>query len=478
MARKITEVTRRDIRDALSSVNLYGRLEEIDFLSRLYDLDALPSHDGRFRTARDDIAQHRIANDDWDKDWIFDDSRFGLKDGDDQTLLRFLAEILHPAVRTDRNEVDKIAKVLNDLIEPDGYALEVVDYLSGRPIYKPVEVTPRPPSRRVTEKHFTQDVRPLVATARRYAELDGSMLEQEVLRAGEPQLEQPEFDNLDGGTYYYTLTLRVPVEVFARLGDQVRTLEERIAQRIAQLQRAPDRHHVTAVAIQPSMVDPRRVEEVVVARSESPVPQFWAPGQFRLFISHVSSHKQRAEYLRQELSRYHISGFVAHETIEPGKLWQREIEAALRTMQAMAAVITPDFHESKWTDQEIGWALGSGTYVLPIRREADPYGFIGEIQGIQARGKKVHEVADEVFDVLLRETRTRGAMLDALTARFERTDSYREARDNMTLLERAAPLPERLIRRVEVAVRSNDQIADATGVPKRVETLTRTPISP
>jgi len=26
-------------------------------------------------------------------------------------------------------------------------------------------------------------------------------------------------------------------------------------------------------------------------------------------------------------------------------------------MDAMAALITPDFHDSKWTDQEVGWAL-------------------------------------------------------------------------------------------------------------------------
>ena len=65
MARRITEVTRRDIREALSSLNLSGRLDETAFLSRLYDLDRLPSYDSRFQTAREDIVKHRLANDDW-----------------------------------------------------------------------------------------------------------------------------------------------------------------------------------------------------------------------------------------------------------------------------------------------------------------------------------------------------------------------------------------------------------------------------
>jgi hypothetical protein len=42
-------------------------------LQRLYDLDALPSTDSRFKTAGRDIAQHRIANEDWDDEWVFSD---------------------------------------------------------------------------------------------------------------------------------------------------------------------------------------------------------------------------------------------------------------------------------------------------------------------------------------------------------------------------------------------------------------------
>jgi len=475
VARKITEVTRRDIRESLSSLNLWGRLDEIDFLCRLYDLDALPSHDSRFQSARQDIAQHRLANNDWDDDWIFHDDRFELKDGDDSVLLRFLAELLHPVVRSDQEEIASILRVLNGLLAPDGYRLVVKDHMSGRPIYKAVEIPPEALGPRVTAKHFTKDVRPLVATVARLAELDGSRLEQEVLRTAEPRLEEPEYDNWDGGTYYYTLSLIVPVDLFARLGDQVRPIEEQIGKRITGVLRGPDRHHVSAVVIQPSLLTRTSAElaDVVVARSERPIPQFWAPGQFRLFISHVTSFKQRATALRHELSRYHITGFVAHETIDPGELWQREIEAALRSMHAMAALITPDFHVSNWTDQEIGWALGSGVYVLPVQRGADPYGFLGEVQGIQGMGKKVPEVADEIFMTLLRLPATSDALLEALVVGFERSGSYREARENIALLERARSIPESLLRRIEVAARSNQQVAESQGVVERVEKLVR-----
>ena len=65
----ITEITRRDIFDLFTygiehdelwdaSTHRYyywGRLQEIDFLSRIYDLKSLPSYDDRFPDAAGDI---------------------------------------------------------------------------------------------------------------------------------------------------------------------------------------------------------------------------------------------------------------------------------------------------------------------------------------------------------------------------------------------------------------------------------------
>lgn len=56
---------------------------------------------------------------------------------------------------------------------------------------------------------------------------------------------------------------------------------------------------------------------------------------------------------------------------------------------------------------------------------------------------------------------------------FEGGDSYREARDNIRLLERARSLPERLLRRVQLAASTNDQNRDSTGVTERVEVLAK-----
>ena len=99
-SREITAVTRRDIFDFLreDAGPWWGRLDEVNSLEALYDLDALPSSDPRHATAAD-IIRHRVANLDWDDDWVFSDSRFRLSDGADPVLLDFLAVLPSPLLQ-------------------------------------------------------------------------------------------------------------------------------------------------------------------------------------------------------------------------------------------------------------------------------------------------------------------------------------------------------------------------------------------
>ncbi len=74
---KITEITRRDIIDEMmrQHIDWFGRLEDIQFLSRLYDLEKLPSYDSRYKDMLGDIRQHRVNNYDWENDWVLNDEK-------------------------------------------------------------------------------------------------------------------------------------------------------------------------------------------------------------------------------------------------------------------------------------------------------------------------------------------------------------------------------------------------------------------
>jgi hypothetical protein len=141
-SRRISRVTRRDIFDYLrvDGGPWWGRLDEVAFLSRLYDLEALPSTDSRYTTASRDIWQHRENNDDWEDDWVFHDSRFQLTSGPDEILLGFLAQMVHPVVQPDTDRAAQIVADLNRLLAPDGWALKAQKKISGRPVYAPARI--------------------------------------------------------------------------------------------------------------------------------------------------------------------------------------------------------------------------------------------------------------------------------------------------------------------------------------------------
>lgn len=117
---RITRQTRQNILDWLraENVNWTGRLDEEPFLDRITNLDALPSTDPRFQTARGDLIQHRVANHDWPDDWVYSYSPLSLSEASDDLFGKFLAEMLHPVVRPDSDEAARLAAELNDLLAP------------------------------------------------------------------------------------------------------------------------------------------------------------------------------------------------------------------------------------------------------------------------------------------------------------------------------------------------------------------------
>jgi hypothetical protein len=158
---KISDITRQDIQDIIKDgfvevfdepvydgetgeyvteskvyMPFYGRLDEIGFFSRLYDLKSLPSHDSRYRDALGDISCH-LRWGDYEEGWFFQDRRFKLLQGDgDEPLLRFICEMLHPAVRIEKSPWKSYLEKFNELLHADGYELYAAQHISGRDIYK------------------------------------------------------------------------------------------------------------------------------------------------------------------------------------------------------------------------------------------------------------------------------------------------------------------------------------------------------
>ena len=140
----------------------------------------------------------------------------------------------------------------------------------------------------------------------------------------------------------------------------------------------------------------------------SGLPRNWRnTGDFRLFISHIAKHKDKATRLKEALAPHSICGFVAHEDIHPTLEWQQEIERALYNMDAMVAIHTEGFSASYWTQQEIGFALGRGTKVISLKMGEDPTGFISKHQALPRRSRRAEEIAAEIKTLFLDDPKTK-----------------------------------------------------------------------
>jgi hypothetical protein len=198
-------------------------------------------------------------------------------------------------------------------------------------------------------------------------------------------------------------------------------------------------------------------------------PGFWDVNEARVFLSHVSKIKEKTSQLKAALAEYGMTGFVAHEDIEPTKEWQSEIEAGLASMDALVALLSPGFNESKWCDQEVGVAIGRKVPIVPVRIDLDPYGLFGKYQALQGKGKSPAEVAKLIFEVLIRKPQIGPKITTNLVRMLKESQSWETSRRLASLIEQSVFITPEHVREMKEAQDTNTEVGHAWGVPEKIE---------
>ena len=191
-------------------------------------------------------------------------------------------------------------------------------------------------------------------------------------------------------------------------------------------------------------------------REAKHLDQLWGEGSVRIFISHVAKCRGLAREIQEGLTDFGIASFVAHKDIEPAADWQSEIELALFSMDMLVALLTEGFSESKWTDQEVGVAIGREVPVVSVALGVDPYGFIGKYQAIL--GKDIDQILNEILSILFRRDGVRDVANNAFIKKVANADSF----DRANFLARYLPMLDQLSPEQEQALveafNSNSQV--------------------
>lgn len=190
---------------------------------------------------------------------------------------------------------------------------------------------------------------------------------------------------------------------------------------------------------------------------------FWKPNSIRAFISHRDSIKRIAHEIGDGLEQFGVSSFVAHDTIEPTASWQAEIEKALETMEVFIALITEDFHDSVWTNQEVGFARARGIPVVSVKLgKIDPRGFIADKQALHGDLDAPNASVEAIYKLLAEKLGQRDRIQHALITAFCAAPNWNEARRRF---ERMAGLVTKLseaeFEQIRTAFEANNQLHEA-----------------
>jgi hypothetical protein len=280
-------------------------------------------------------------------------------------------------------------------------------------------------------------------------------------------IQHTDHDNWNGGIDYYTVRLHVPLEVFVQIEPEIESHEKRILDVAKSIWRDYESDFISTVRVLP--------DRTGVTNAESPhlpfgqLPAFWEADHFRLFLSHCSSRKADVGLLKVALREFGVSGFVAHDDIEPSQLWQSEIERALRSCEALAAIVTEDFSGSLWCDQEVGYALGRGLPILPIQFGKPPHGFIAKVQALPVpKGHALASIAPNIVALLLKAPQSSVSVTGALVRAIANAYSFAQAKSATALLESVPVLTAVHASRLREALTTNTQVTEAFGVPDRI----------
>jgi hypothetical protein len=90
-------------------------------------------------------------------------------------------------------------------------------------------------------------------------------------------------------------------------------------------------------------------------------------------------------------------------------------------------IITKNFHESDWTDQECGFAIALKKVIIPLMSGKEPYGFINRYQGQKGKYIRTEKIIPEIFKSILSDRLLKNRFKKLIIDKFIKSKSYSDS---------------------------------------------------
>lgn len=273
------------------------------------------------------------------------------------------------------------------------------------------------------------------------------------------------YDNWNGGIDGHDVFLFVPFEMMGLLDlDNEDAIFQRIKEDLGKATPEIQGEFISSLYIKANDSSDHKSQAAIPftakPRATPSSTGLWRENALRLFISHRDTHKALANELAESLGPFGVSAFVAHDAIKPMKKWRNEILNGLLTMEVMLVLLTDDCHESVWTNQEIGFALGKGIPIIVLKVGAtDPKGFIEEYQAQIVSNESMYDTAPLIQKTLINEIGQKGRLKEILIEAFIASTSYMDANASLERLTQTVDhLTDKEFLKIVKGYAENDQL--------------------
>ena len=182
----------------------------------------------------------------------------------------------------------------------------------------------------------------------------------------------------------------------------------------------------------------------------------------RIFISHSTEDITKAKEIESILNESYIQLFLAHRDIDGGEQWREVIRNEIKDCAAMIVLVTPGFHKSEFTAQEVGAAWVLKKPILAIRVDgAVPMGFITENQWISYNNRYPAQTVGEILKFVLTKIYKDKIMVDMVVDMLKDASSYAESNYLATILASEKSLTKKQLAGIAHAFKTNSQVYDA-----------------
>lgn len=314
----------------------------------------------------------------------------------------------------------------------------------------------------------TDSFYPLVVTARDLLYEEREILAANLLVPDNVDFQISGHNNWNGGIDFYVVVVKTPTKLFASIKKEgkVKVCEDAIIGALKDVCASDESIQINSVIVQPSSEVKSDNARPIVSETT-----FWTPGYFRVFISHHSSEKERANKLKEALKPYGMSCFVAHEDIDVTASWHDELIKALDTMDCLIALLCEESRFSDWCDQEVGFGLGRNVLCIPLNDGINPYGFLGKYQAYVTKGKTTGQVVEVVRKAICYNEATNNKYQSCIIDLFLNSSTVEIAKERLDVLKLFSNLNVSLLSGIRSHFMDNSVLNSDKTIKKEVNQL-------